>query len=58
MKTYEVRRLGGFVMATHLTWEEAKENAIAVANLFAAGKGYIYCEQDGKLVAIYHSTRH
>ena len=58
MKTYEVRRIGGFVMAVGLTWEEAKANAIAVANLFVAGKGYIYCEQDGKLVAIYHSTRH
>lgn len=57
MKTYEVRRTGGFVVAEGLTWEKAKENAIAIANLFADGKGYIYCEQDKKLVAIYHSTR-
>ena len=57
MKTYEVRRTGGFVMAVGLTWEEAKENAVAVANLFADGKGYIYCEQNNELVAIYHSTR-
>lgn len=55
--TYEVRRVGGFTMAVGLTWEQAKDNAQAIANLFEGGQGYIYNEQTGKLEAIYHTTR-
>lgn len=56
MKTYEVRRDGGITMLVGLTWQQAKENAVAVLNIYNTSKAFIYCEQNKKLVAIYHKA--